>query len=104
MIIFWWLFAGIAVYILIKDGGPIIYASQRVGRRGDLFWIYKFRTMVRNADQIKANLHHQNERKGPLFKIEDDPRILPWGRFLRKWSLDELPQIRNIFIGTMSVV
>lgn len=104
IILFWRIFVGIALYIRIKDGRPIIYASQRVGRRWDLFWIYKFRTMIRNADQLKDELINRNERKWPLFKIDDDPRILSRGKFLRKRSLDELPQIRNIVTGTMSVV
>lgn len=100
----WWVFALVALFILIKDGRPIIYKSKRVGRGWKEFEMFKFRTMIRNAEQVKAELELQNERAGPLFKIEDDPRVLWWGKFLRKTSLDEIPQFWNILLGNMSVV
>ena len=85
-------------------GGPIFYKAARIGRKGRTFNCYKFRTMVPNADHLKANLEHMNERKGVLFKIVNDPRITKIGRFLRKYSLDELPQFYNVLRGDMSLV
>ncbi len=97
----------IAVAILIKidsRDGPVIYSSRRVGKKGKLFNCYKFRTMLVNADEMKQELRDLNERSGPFFKIKDDPRITKVGKFLRKYSLDELPQIFNLLAGNMSVV
>ena len=85
-------------------GGPIFYKAARIGRKGRTFNCYKFRTMVPNADHMKADLAHMNEREGVLFKIVNDPRITKVGRVLRKYSLDELPQFYNVLRGDMSLV
>jgi exopolysaccharide biosynthesis polyprenyl glycosylphosphotransferase len=91
---------------LIKMGstGPVLYAAQRAGHKGRLFLCYKFRTMVRNADALKLNLRRKNQRSGPFFKIIGDPRITRVGRILRRYSLDELPQLWNVLKGEMSLV
>jgi exopolysaccharide biosynthesis polyprenyl glycosylphosphotransferase len=94
----------IAIAIRLEDGGPVFYISERVGKKGTTFGCFKFRSMVLNADKIKAQLAAQNERSGILFKMKDDPRITKVGRFLRKYSLDELPQLFNVLQGDMSVV
>ncbi|HBY96462.1 MAG TPA: sugar transferase [Chloroflexi bacterium] len=93
--------------LLIKldsPGGPILFRQQRTGRAGRRFWMYKFRTMVPNAEEMKQQLIHLNELQWPDFKITDDPRITRVGRLLRKTSLDELPQIVNVVKGDMSLV
>lgn len=95
---------GIAVAIKVTSPGPIFYTSNRVGKKGTIFGCHKFRTMVINAESLKATLHHLNERDGVLFKIANDPRITSVGRFLRKYSLDEIPQLWNVFKGNMSLV
>ena len=87
-----------------EDDGPVFYKAARIGRKGRTFNCYKFRTMVSNADVLKAKLEHMNERKGVLFKIVNDPRITRVGRVLRKYSLDELPQFYNVLRGDMSLV
>lgn len=84
--------------------GSAIYSSPRVGRKGRRFTCYKFRTMVTNADAMKDQLRYMNERNGPTFKIANDPRITCLGKFLRKYSLDELPQLWNVLKGEMSLV
>lgn len=94
----------IAVGIRMDSRGPAVYCSQRVGRKGRGFTCYKFRTMVQDADAVKQKLQHLNERKGPLFKIANDPRVTRLGRWLRKYSLDELPQLWNVLKGEMSLV
>jgi exopolysaccharide biosynthesis polyprenyl glycosylphosphotransferase len=94
----------IAIGIRVGSEGPIFYKAQRIGRKGRTFCCYKFRTMVENADVLKADLEHMNERDGVLFKISNDPRITPLGRLLRKYSLDELPQFYNVLLGDMSLV
>jgi exopolysaccharide biosynthesis polyprenyl glycosylphosphotransferase len=94
----------LAAAIAIDSRGPIFYSSHRVGRKGRVFGCYKFRTMVANADGLKAQLSHLNERDGVLFKIANDPRITRLGRVLRKYSLDELPQFWNVLKGDMSIV
>jgi exopolysaccharide biosynthesis polyprenyl glycosylphosphotransferase len=94
----------IAAAIAIDSPGPIFYSSRRVGRKGRVFGCYKFRTMVANAEDLKAQLTHLNERDGVLFKISNDPRITRLGRLLRKYSFDELPQFWNVLKGDMSVV
>jgi lipopolysaccharide/colanic/teichoic acid biosynthesis glycosyltransferase len=82
----------------------VIYTNRRSGRGGRLFLFYKFRTMVPNAEALKEKYMHLNELQWPDFKISDDPRVLPIGKFLRKTSLDELPQLFNIIKGDMSLV
>lgn len=104
LIFFFWLYLLVIIFIYIKDGRPIFYSSQRVGKWGNLFKMYKFRTMVKNAENIKNELLWKSERKGPLFKLKNDPRIKPWWKFLRKASLDELPQVFNILKWDMSWV
>ena len=90
---------------LIKfDGGPIFFKQKRMGLHGRYFDCLKFRTMVANAEELKAKLMHMNEQEGPVFKIKHDPRITKIGHFLRKTSLDELPQFINVLRGDMSIV
>jgi exopolysaccharide biosynthesis polyprenyl glycosylphosphotransferase len=99
------LLAPIAALIKLDSPGKVLYRAQRAGRKGRLFRCYKFRTMVGNADALKDQLRQtNNERSGPIFKIADDPRITRLGRFLRKYSLDELPQLWNVLKGDMSLV
>jgi len=98
------LLAALAVWIKLDSSGPVLYSSSRVGKKGRVFQCYKLRTMVVNADEMKESLRHRNERRGPFFKIHDDPRITWFGKFLRKYSLDELPQLWNVFKGEMSLV
>jgi len=95
---------GIAVAIALDSDGAIFYKAQRIGRKGRTFSCYKFRTMVQNAETLKADLAHMNERDGVLFKITKDPRITRVGGVLRKYSLDELPQFYNVLKGDMSLV
>ena len=90
--------------IKLTSPGPILYAQTRVGINGRRFKIYKLRTMYQDADKRKAELLAQNEMKGLMFKIKDDPRITPIGRFLRKTSIDELPQFWNVLMSDMSMV
>ena len=85
-------------------GGPVIYAAERTGVKGRRFRCYKFRSMVTNADHLKDDLRAQNQREGPIFKIVADPRITRVGRFIRRYSLDELPQLWNVLRGDMSMV
>jgi exopolysaccharide biosynthesis polyprenyl glycosylphosphotransferase len=98
------LMAAVAMAIKLGSAGPVLYRSWRVGQGGKLFVFLKFRTMVANADDLKDSLQHLNEREGPLFKISNDPRTTPFGRFLRRYSLDELPQLVNVLRGEMSLV
>jgi exopolysaccharide biosynthesis polyprenyl glycosylphosphotransferase len=93
----------IAIAIRLDSRGPVFFRQTRVGRDGEHFGIFKFRTMVPEAEQLRQELEHLNEAHG-IFKIEDDPRITRVGRFLRHASLDELPQLFNVFLGDMSVV
>jgi lipopolysaccharide/colanic/teichoic acid biosynthesis glycosyltransferase len=94
----------IALAVRFDSEGPIFYRAQRIGRKGRTFSCYKFRTMVQNADKMKEQLAHMNERDSILFKIANDPRITRVGSFLRKYSLDELPQFYNVLRGDMSLV
>lgn len=96
--------AVIAVWIKVDSQGPVLYRSRRVGKKGCAFTCYKLRTMQANAEEMKKSLRHRNERQGPFFKIKDDPRITRMGKFLRKYSLDELPQLWNVLKGEMSLV
>jgi lipopolysaccharide/colanic/teichoic acid biosynthesis glycosyltransferase len=97
-------FLAIALAIKLTAPGPVLYRWQVVGHGGIPFTGYKFRTMVVNADALKAQLLAANEMSGPVFKMKHDPRITPVGRILRKFSLDELPQLWSVFIGDMSLV
>lgn len=96
--------AAIALLIKLDSPGHIVYQAQRVGRKGRLFRCYKFRTMVSNAEALKMPLRRNNERSGPFFKIVNDPRITRLGHLLRRYSLDELPQLWNVVKGDMSLV
>ena len=93
------------ISLLIKlDGGPVFFLQKRVGLHGRHFYCYKFRTMVVNAESLQVSLMDKNEQEGPVFKIKNDPRVTRIGRFLRKTSLDELPQFINVLKGEMSVI
>lgn len=94
----------IAALIKLDSSGPVFYCAPRVGRKGQQFRCFKFRTMVSNADELKLQLRRKNQRAGPFFKISSDPRITRMGRYLRKYSLDELPQLWNVVKGEMSLV
>jgi exopolysaccharide biosynthesis polyprenyl glycosylphosphotransferase len=96
--------AALAIWIKLDSPGPVFYRSRRVGKKGRVFTCYKLRTMLANSEEMKDSLRHRNERKGPCFKINDDPRITRLGKFLRKYSLDELPQFWNVLKGDMSLV
>lgn len=94
----------IALLIRLDSPGPVLFRQQRVGKGGHSFTCYKFRTMVPDAEARKAELAAQNEADGPLFKMRDDPRVTRIGRFLRRSSLDELPQLWNVLRGEMSII
>jgi exopolysaccharide biosynthesis polyprenyl glycosylphosphotransferase len=94
----------IAVAVKLDSKGPVFYLSNRLGKKGRVFGCIKFRTMVIDADKRRAEIMHMNERDSVLFKITNDPRITKLGRFLRKYSFDELPQFFNVLLGDMSIV
>ncbi|HZD10743.1 MAG TPA: sugar transferase [Candidatus Binatia bacterium] len=94
----------IALLIRIDDPGPVLFRQMRTGKGGKRFPMFKFRTMVTNAEELKQKYAHLNELTWPDFKITDDPRVTRVGRFLRKSSLDELPQVLNVLRGEMSLV
>lgn len=96
--------AAVAIAVKLDSHGPILYSSERIGKKGRVFHCTKFRTMVRDAEERRADVMHMNERDGVLFKISNDPRVTNVGRFLRKYSLDELPQFFNVLKGDMSIV
>ena len=98
------LFGVLTVKIKKEDGGPAFYSQTRIGKNGKPFKMWKFRSMVVNADQMIDQLEDQNEIDGAMFKIKDDPRITKIGHTIRKYSLDELPQLWNVLIGDMSLV
>ncbi|MEV8212994.1 sugar transferase [Leifsonia sp. NPDC077715] len=98
------LFLAVAIAVKLDDGGPVIFAQERVGRNGERFKMYKFRSMVVDAEAKLAALQATNEGQGLLFKMKNDPRVTHVGRVLRKFSLDELPQLVNVFLGDMSLV
>jgi len=97
-------FVLIVLLIKIDSPGPVFYVSKRYGKNGKVFSMYKFRSMVPGADKMIEDIKHKNEMDGPIFKIKDDPRVTLVGRFLRKYSLDECPQIINVLRGEMSLV
>ena len=103
---FWLPLNGIIALIirLTSPGAPVLFTQLRTGKGGRRFQMYKFRTMLPNAEELKAEYAHLNELQWPDFKITNDPRITPVGRFLRKTSLDELPQLFNVLRGDMSLV
>ncbi|MGL5087537.1 MAG: sugar transferase [Clostridium sp.] len=94
----------IAIWIKLDSKGPIIFAQNRVGLNGKKFKMYKLRSMVTDAEDLKSKLLKSNEMSGPMFKMKDDPRITKAGKFIRKTSIDELPQLINILKGDMSIV
>jgi len=98
------IFILLGILIKLDSPGPVFYRSRRYGRYGHMFNMYKFRSMVTNADELLVQLKDKNEVDGPIFKIKKDPRITGVGAFLRRYSLDELPQILNVLRGEMSLV
>ena len=99
------LFALTALLIRFEDGGPVFFRQERVGYRGKCFGMYKFRSMLPQAELATKNLETQNEMQGGvIFKMKNDPRVTRIGRIIRKYSIDELPQFWNVFIGDMSLV
>lgn len=98
-------FALVAVCIIVEDGYPVIYTQKRVGLNGKEFRFFKFRSMCKGADGMKADLLEQNESAdGVTFKIKNDPRLLRCGRWFRRFSIDELPQFFNVLMGDLSIV
>ena len=94
----------VACAVKFTSKGPIFFSQKRVGKNGKIFEMYKFRSMVVNAEELKEKLAHQNEMSGPMFKMKDDPRVTKVGKFIRKTSIDELPQLWNVLKGDMSLV
>ena len=94
----------VAIILKFTSPGPILFQQKRSGLRGRLFTMYKFRSMVTSAEMLKAELEAYNEMTGPVFKMKEDPRVTPFGRFLRLTSIDELPQLWNVLVGDMSLV
>jgi len=94
----------VALVIKLTSRGPVIYRSVRAGTGGAPFACFKFRTMYADADHRQGELEERNEKRGAIFKIRRDPRVTPVGRFLRRWSIDELPQLVNVLRGDMSLV
>ena len=93
-----------AIILKLTSPGPVLFKQKRSGQHGRLFTMYKFRSMITNAEMLQVELEVFNEMGGPAFKMEDDPRVTPFGRFLRKSSIDELPQLWNVLVGDMSLV
>nr|WP_238884721.1 sugar transferase [Clostridium sp. YIM B02551] len=94
----------VSVLIKLDSQGTIVFSQLRIGKNGQAFRMYKFRSMVTNAEELKARLLESNEMSGPMFKMKNDPRITKIGRFIRKTSIDELPQLFNVLKGEMSLV
>lgn len=94
----------VAILIKLESKGPAIFSQKRIGLDGKEFKMYKFRSMVQNAEKLKKELEKQNEMSGPMFKIKNDPRVTKVGRFIRKTSIDELPQLINVLKGDMTLV
>ena len=104
ILIFSPIFLSVGLYLLITDGRPVVIKQNRVGLHGKPFKMYKFRTMKQNSHSARKELKDLNTQKGPLFKIENDPRLLRGAKKIRKFSLDELPQFFNVLSGKMSIV
>jgi exopolysaccharide biosynthesis polyprenyl glycosylphosphotransferase len=104
LVLFSWLFLIIALAIKFTSPGPVIFRQARGGKNGRKFIMYKFRTMVTDAEMQRDELVRMNQMSGPVFKVDKDPRVTRIGRFLRKTSLDELPQFWNVLMGEMSLV
>ncbi len=94
----------VAGLVRLTSSGPVLYSQERIGRGGESFRFFKFRTMIPDADKVRTDLLERNEAAGPVFKMRRDPRITPVGRVLRKLSIDELPQLFSVLDGTMSLV
>lgn len=104
IILFMPIFIITAIIIKLTSKGPVIFSQVRSGQYGRTFKMFKFRTMVNNAPELLNQLSSQNEANGPVFKMKDDPRVTPVGKILRKWSIDELPQLFNVLKGELSLV
>ncbi|AVK48665.1 multidrug MFS transporter [Clostridium beijerinckii] len=98
------IFLIVGVLIKLESKGSVIFSQERIGKDGNVFKMYKFRSMVANAEELKDKLCHKNEMSGPMFKMKDDPRVTKIGKFIRKTSIDELPQLFNVLKGDMSLV
>jgi exopolysaccharide biosynthesis polyprenyl glycosylphosphotransferase len=98
------LLLSVAVAIKTESNGPVFFSQMRVGKNGKTFRMYKFRSMCANAEERLKDLRHLNEKDGPIFKMANDPRITKIGRFIRRTSIDELPQLLNVIKGDMSIV
>ena len=94
----------VAIAIKLESKGPIIFSQKRIGLKGKEFKMYKLRSMVEDAEKLKKDLMKSNEMSGPMFKMKDDPRVTRVGKFIRKTSIDELPQLVNVLRGDMSLV
>ncbi|WP_422389193.1 sugar transferase [Clostridium baratii] len=94
----------VSLLIKFESKGPVIFSQDRIGKDGKVFKMYKFRSMVVNAEDLKEKLKEQNEMSGPMFKMKEDPRVTKIGKFIRKTSIDELPQLINVLKGDMSLV
>ena len=94
----------VAILVKFSSKGPVFFSQKRVGKNGKEFDMYKFRSMVVNAEELKEKLAAQNEMSGPMFKMKEDPRVTKVGKFIRKTSIDELPQLWNVLKGDMSLV
>ncbi|WP_433021587.1 sugar transferase [Kribbella sp. CA-294648] len=104
VVLFLPILVGVAIAVKLTSPGPVLFRQRRVGRAGAEFWMLKFRSMTVDAEERRNELHALNESNGVLFKIRDDPRVTPLGRFIRRFSLDELPQLVNVLRGEMSLV
>lgn len=98
------IFLVVSILIKLESEGEVIFSQTRIGLNGKEFKMYKFRSMVKNAEELKAKLAAQNEMSGPMFKMKEDPRVTKVGKFIRKTSIDELPQLINVLKGDMSLV
>ena len=98
------IFLIVSILIKLESEGEVIFSQTRIGLNGKEFKMYKFRSMVKNAEELKVKLAAQNEMSGPMFKMKDDPRVTKVGKFIRKTSIDELPQLINVLKGDMSLV
>src|SRR5471030_1198666 len=98
------IFLLVGILIKLESKGPIFFSQERIGKNGYKFKMYKFRSMVKNAEELKDKLSKKNEMSGPMFKMKEDPRVTKFGKFIRKTSIDELPQLFNVLKGEMSLV
>lgn len=98
------MFLVVVILIRLESKGNSIFSQERVGKDGKKFKMYKFRSMVANAEELKDKLCNENEMRGPMFKMQEDPRVTKIGKFIRKTSIDELPQLVNVLKGEMSLV